>query len=459
MRNTLLSLLMLCSAIFVHAQSQNALDFDGIDDEILVPGASSLIAGSNQFSLTCWVYPTNANPMYPDFDGFAGFRNEIDCDFYVMQISPSTAIEARFRNSSGAFFTITSQTLTLNTWQHLAVTFDGTMLRLFVGGAVVDSVAASGGITNLAESFHIGSLPYQANPYWLTGKTDEISLWNRALTPIEITCISQESVDANDPGCMLFYTCNQGTANGDNTAIPSLEDESGHMDGHFTNMTLNGTFSNFVAGVNNASSVAHTICQGDSYQFGNELVNTAGYYYETFPMSGACGNLQELNLVVIPVDTSVTQAGEVLTANAAGAVYQWVDCNNGYAAIPGEIGQTFSPAVDGSYALIVTSGGCSDTSSCYSVTNVSILENELAALKLFPNPATDFVTIQHEGVDQDIFLEITDATGKIISNSRFAASAQINFNVSGWSAGIYFVKLTAGMQAAHLKLIKIAAGN
>jgi hypothetical protein len=191
MRKVFLFMILTLASAMAKSQSQNALDFDGIDDEVIVPGASTLIAGSNQISLTCWVYPTNANPVYPDFDGFAGFRNEIDCDFYMMQISPSTAIEARMRNSAGGFYTITYQGLNLNTWQHLALTFDGSMLRLYVGGLLADSVPASGGITNTAEAFHIGTLPYSANPYWLTGKVDEISLWNRARTPTEVSCISQ----------------------------------------------------------------------------------------------------------------------------------------------------------------------------------------------------------------------------------------------------------------------------
>ena len=65
------------------AQTQNALDFDGVDDEVIVPGGASLVAGATNMSLTCWVYPTNASPAYPNFDGIAGFRNDVDADFYL----------------------------------------------------------------------------------------------------------------------------------------------------------------------------------------------------------------------------------------------------------------------------------------------------------------------------------------------------------------------------------------
>ena len=60
-----------------NAQSNNALDFDGTNDYITSPQGSSLIAGSQNISLAMWVYPTNPAPVFPDFDGFGGIRNNI----------------------------------------------------------------------------------------------------------------------------------------------------------------------------------------------------------------------------------------------------------------------------------------------------------------------------------------------------------------------------------------------
>ena len=455
MRKSISLFLFLIATTFAFAQSQNALDFDGIDDEVIVPGASSLIAGSSQLSLTCWVYPTNAAPNFPDFDGFAGFRNNLDCDFYVMQVSPATAIEARFTNSSGVVYTITNQGLVLNTWQHLAVTYDGLMLRLYIGGVIADSVAASGTISVTNEAFHMGGLPYFTTPYMLTGQLDEISLFNRALAPAEIACIAQESVNASDQGCLLFYTCNQGIANGVNASITSLEDESGHIDGTLNNFALISTFSNFVGGINNAASFAYTICQGDYYQFGTDILTAPGSYYNTQPLNGGCGNLQELNLYVIAVDTAVTQAGETLSANAAGATYQWADCNNGYAIIPGATGQTFSPVADGSYALIITSGPCSDTSSCYTVTNVGIGKNDFAkVIAVFPNPAKDVFILKNMSSEQITEVNVCDALGKTVAVIPFADVDQLTVDASSWMAGIYFLEVRLGNRSLHHKLVK-----
>ena len=170
----------------VNAQSQNSLAVDGADDFVSIPGASALIVGSSTISLTSWVYPTNANPVFPNFDGFAGIRNNLDADFYFMQYSPSTAIEARFTNQNGTVHNITWNGLQLNVWQHLALTYDGAALTLYYNGAPVISAPASGTIANATEDLWIANLPYDVNNYYLTGKIDEVSFWNKTLSAQEV---------------------------------------------------------------------------------------------------------------------------------------------------------------------------------------------------------------------------------------------------------------------------------
>src|SRR4051812_17333990 len=105
MKFTLLCFCMSFLSFSLSAQSQNSLSFDGVDDYVSATAGSSLIAGSNQISITCWAYPTNTMPSYPDFDGFAGIRNDLDADFYMVQTA-ANQLEARFTNSAGIGYTI-----------------------------------------------------------------------------------------------------------------------------------------------------------------------------------------------------------------------------------------------------------------------------------------------------------------------------------------------------------------
>lgn len=76
-----------------------------------------------------------------------------------------------------------------------------------------------------------------------------------------------------------------------------------------------------------------------------------------------------LNVTVTYVNTSVTQSGMTLTADAGGAAYVWINCN-GNTPVPGQTYQSFTAGIAGNYAVIVTQSGCSDTSTCYTADTI-----------------------------------------------------------------------------------------
>ena len=154
----LLVLFSLCFRVLT-AQTGNALYFDNVDDFASVPNASTHIANSNAFSMTFWVYPENSTLIYPDLEGYAGFRNNTDADFYILQLN-ATDIEARFRNSAGAPFDIVYSGLQLNTWQHFVMTYDGANTYLYHNGTIVGTATASGTIALTNQPFFIGKTPW-----------------------------------------------------------------------------------------------------------------------------------------------------------------------------------------------------------------------------------------------------------------------------------------------------------
>jgi hypothetical protein len=139
----------------------------------------------------------------------------------------------------------------------------------------------------------------------------------------------------------------------------------------------------------------------------------------------------------------VIQTGSTLTAAQAGAIYQWVDCNSGYTPIPGANGQSFTSAVAGAYALIITSGGCSDTSSCYTV--VGIGTSPVAkprVLEVRPNPAGEFFSVL--GATGRVV--VTDLVGHVV-----AELPDHEGDLSGWRAGVYLLRDESG---AVCKLVR-----
>ena len=189
-------LLFICIP-FIGFTQDYQLDFNSATlDYVEMPNASSVIANKIEFTISGWVNPQ----MDASHSGFFGFRNNSDADFFLLQLQNSTNVEARFRNSTGVNFDVVANSiLDIGQWQHLAFTYNGTYLKLYKNGSVVDSAAANGTITNVSQSFKIGSLDYQTSSFPMQGSTDEVRLWDAALSESTINNWMCDPVDLTHP--------------------------------------------------------------------------------------------------------------------------------------------------------------------------------------------------------------------------------------------------------------------
>ncbi len=187
---------------------------------------------------------------------------------------------------------------------------------------------------------------------------------------------------------------------------------------------------------NTYSTITETSCNSYTSPSGNYTWSSSGSYFDTIPNLNGCDSLITVNLSIVPVDTSVSQFGSTLFANEAGAVYQWVDCNNSYSVISGETNQSFSPIVSGNYAVIINKNNCSEISNCYIVI-ISDISNIKSEIKIYPNPTAGIITVK--GLDILNF-EVLNTSGQTIIKSN---PDRNNFviDLKGYSQGIYFIKI------------------
>jgi hypothetical protein len=455
MKTKLLSSLLLALMLSYSAFSQqNALDFDNTNDYVNVPAASALIAGSNQISLTMWVNPVNTSFTYPDYDGFGGFRNNTDADFYIIQLN-STGLEARFRSASGTAFDITTNTIQSGVWQHFVLTYDGDMFKLYQNGAFVSSIPANGVITNQTIDLMMGGMLYGATNFYLKGQLDEVSLWNKALSLEEIQSIYSCGINPSSANLLLYYKFDQGIAGGNNVGITSLTPTTGTLNGNLNNFELTGPISNFVQGTGNAVNIiSQTICSGQSYQFGNLTLTTPGIYTQTFSTPSGCDSVVQLSLTVTSVFTNISQAGITLAAALSSAGYQWVNCSNNFSIIQGATQQSYTATANGNYACIITSNGCSDTSICLPVTTVGIIETAGNEVSLFPNPVKDQLTLEFTGDFHNGQIILTDIQGRTMLSNGFPSLQTIQIDMTGYCQGVYYLRFIGDKSLKVWKVIK-----
>lgn len=72
----------------------------------------------------------------------------------------------------------------LNEWLHVAATYDGSNMRIYVNGVEKNSRAQTGTLGSTATAMRIGT--YNLNAYMLHGQVKDFKIFNRALTAKEI---------------------------------------------------------------------------------------------------------------------------------------------------------------------------------------------------------------------------------------------------------------------------------
>lgn len=224
---------------------------------------------------------------------------------------------------------------------------------------------------------------------------------------------------------------------------------------------LAGETSCSVPTITLAANGSLSICNGDSVQL--TALSDSAYLFQWFkdenPIAGAntstftasdpgayyvkasnsCGDINSTvdTVSFFEVDTSVTVLENTLTANAASATYQWIDCST-MQEITGATAQTFSPSQSGDFAVMVTENNCSATSSCFALIVSGTHENLLASgINLYPNPATSLVTIDLGSTYQKVEITITDVIGKKMYSTTVSDAKEIEVNTKDFAAGMY----------------------
>ena len=131
--------------------------------------------------------------------------------------------------------------LLLDTWTHLATTFDGTQLRIYVNGVQVGSRTVLGNIVASA-----GPLRFGGNSVWgeyFNGLIDEIRLYDGALTQAEIQADMDAPVEGGGANAPTISDVTDKTTNED-TATPAIGFTVGDVETPVASLTVAGTSSN-----------------------------------------------------------------------------------------------------------------------------------------------------------------------------------------------------------------------
>ena len=224
--------------------------YNGSTSNIRLPDNLSVATGSNDFTLSAWVYLDTFNPSFTSI-----ITTQANWYFYIM-IAPDGQVR-----TYNQVVSVNSSVGVISTgqWYHIVATLSSTSGKnVYVNGVNVASSLDTSNCVDRSSSNGQNALGYYnstgtANEYHIDGKIDQVRIFNTGLTPLEVEalyteelCICGGTVDTldilGDDSCIATYQLD-GNAN----------DLSGNYSGTSTGVSYGvGEFD--LAGVFNGSS-------------------------------------------------------------------------------------------------------------------------------------------------------------------------------------------------------------
>ena len=410
--------------------------------------------GTNQLTVESWVNRSSLGSLHSiigNYDGSYPFLFRIDGDKITLFLNSATSVQS-------------ISTIPVGVWTHVAGTYDGTNLKVYINGVLEGTQPYTSNFIGTTNEVKIGG-GLSNNTEYFPGDIADVRLWNVARSQVQINADKDIVLNGNETGLIANYQFTEGsgsaaTNSATGNAYPgTLVNSPAWVTGPIlTGTTCSQEMLQLVTvTIKQPTTGSQTLveCQGFSVTVGTNTYNATGVYTDVLVGSNGCDSTVTTDLTVeqaidVTVDNTLTPT---LSANQTGATYQWVDCDNSNAPISGEINQTFTATTNGNYAVEVTVGSCTETSACENITGVGINETANHVVSIYPNPTNGMVNINLGSNNSTVNYSITSIEGKVIETGKTSTN-NITVDLSNESKGVYFVKINTENTSTVYKLIK-----
>jgi hypothetical protein len=167
-----------------------ALDFDGSSDYVEIPD-SPLLSLTNQITIAAWTHMrTNASGEMAILSKGGWGANDLP---YELTEENGAVIFWQFYDNEGRD-TCSPASPPPGEWHHIAATYDGQVFKCYVDGVLGEQFAYAGQMPKNTASVTIGRRSRGGT--FFNGMIDDVQLWERALSEVEVGKIMTGLVDA-----------------------------------------------------------------------------------------------------------------------------------------------------------------------------------------------------------------------------------------------------------------------
>ncbi len=308
--------------------------------------------------------------------------------------------------------------------------------EIIVGTVPPPSITCPSNITANSDSSSCGAVVNYTTPVDSCSTVSQIAgLASGSIFPIGVT--TNTFIATNSTG---VDTCSF-TVTVVDSIVPTLSCPSNVVTCNSMVNNIAPTFSD-----NCNVNVTYTLSGATTGSGNNDVSGTTfnvGITTVQYMVADSSGNMDSCSFTVTynTVDTSVSRNLSTFTSNETGATYQWLNCDSNFMAISGATNQSYTATTNGSYAVVVSKNGCTDTSACQMINNVGIQTIDFGNISIYPNPTTGMFTIDMGDYDETINYTLTSIDGRIVAKNSNITDNKIMIDLSNESKGVYLLKL------------------
>ena len=425
--------------------SQQAVQGSGFID---LPSQVMNFSYNQSFTVSFWCTKPNQGSLSATLLSTADSSNNFEIDYDA----PSGTLHFEF--GGNALEVSLADTL----WHHFAYTYNhaATIAQLYLDGEIVTGTPIfTGQNLQYGPLVRIGAKANASNPQaTYLGCYDDLGIWRRLLNSCEIrslyhdqlqfsylyagpdidVCNGQETILGAQNATQAFW--NNGAING----LPFTPSTGYYV---LTGLDYNdcpGTDSLLITVIPEIlSSISITSCDPVSY-YGLNLVNSGSFQTTITAVSG-CDSIVNIDFqrLIPPSVSTPTIAGSFLvTDQNSNYAYQWFACTTN-TPIPGANSYLFEAPDSAFYYVMATNACGSDTTACYSLyPDASTIENQQAAISVYPNPVSTTLFVSGLSKDQSDAFQIVNELGQLCLAGHLV---QDSIGIASLPDGLYLLHI------------------
>jgi hypothetical protein len=306
--------------------TSNALEFTGNTGLKKVSLGTDIwddnFVGQNQLTVEAWVKRSSLGSLHTivgNYNGSYPFIFRIDSDQLRL-----------FMNNTS--YVTSAATIPVGTWTHLAGTYDGASLKVYVNGVLEGTTAYVSTFIGTTNEVKIGG-GLTNNTEYFPGDIADVRLWNVAKTQAEIASNMNSLLLGSESGLVANYQFNEGS--GTTTANSAV---GGLYPGTLVNnpaWVTGPTLTSVACDLEMATTVSVTLnstttgsqtlveCAGFSVTVGANTYNTTGVYTDVLTGANGCDSTVTTDLTIntSPTITITEPAFTMQSANCFGTEF------------------------------------------------------------------------------------------------------------------------------------------